>query len=113
MVYDTGDEMTRHPTRLYAEIVTKLSPEKAIGSATSIFVTHDRDWNRADNWFGRFRPSSGERIRLPLAVGETWELDLTRNQTLISFARRSAVWTGPRPGLDAVAATRHAGIGQR
>jgi hypothetical protein len=62
--------MTR-PKEAYAKIVTKLSPEKAIGSATSIFVAHDRDWNR-DNLILEIRPSGGEGIRLVLAVGKTW-----------------------------------------
>src|SRR5262249_3744960 len=61
-VYDTRDEMTGFPKETYTEIVTGLSPEEAIvnltfsGSATSVFVTYDRDWNCIDNLIWRFRP---------------------------------------------------------
>src|SRR5215471_19714756 len=77
-VYDTRDEMTGYPKETYTEIVTELSPEEATvnltfsGSATSVFVAYDRDWNCIDNLIWRFRPSSGEGISLPLAVGNTW-----------------------------------------
>ena len=88
-VYDTRDEMTGYPKETYTEIVTELSPEEAIvnltfsGSAMSIFVTYDRDWNCIDNLIWRFRPSSGEGTSSPLAVGKTWgiEFDAQNNVT--------------------------------
>jgi hypothetical protein len=88
-VYDTRDEMTGYPKETYTEIVAKLSPEEAIvnltfsGSAMSFFVTYDREWNCIDNLIWRFRPSSGEGISLPLAVGKTWgiEFDARNNLT--------------------------------
>src|SRR5215831_10263225 len=88
-VYDTRDEMTGYPKEAYTEIVTELSPEEAIvnltfsGSATSVFIRYDRDWNCIDNLIWRFRPSSGEGISSPLAVGNTWgiEFDARSNVT--------------------------------
>src|ERR1700730_4825991 len=88
-VYDTRDEMTGYPKETYTEIVTELSPEEAIvnltfsGSATSVVVTYDRDWNCIDNLIWRFRPSNGEGISLPLDVGKTWgiEFDARNNLT--------------------------------
>jgi hypothetical protein len=88
-VYDTRDEMTGFPKETYTQIVTELSPEEAIvnltfsGSATSVFVTYDRDWNCIDNLIWRFRPSSGEGVSSPLAVGKTWgiEFDARSNVT--------------------------------
>jgi hypothetical protein len=88
-VYDTRDEMIGFPKETYTEIVTELSPEEAIvnltfsGSATSVFVTYDRDWNCIDNLIWRFRPNSGEGISSPLAVGKTWgtEFDARSNVT--------------------------------
>jgi hypothetical protein len=88
-VYDTRDEMTGYPKETYTEIVTTLSPEEAVvnltfsGSAASVVVTYDRDWNCIDNLIWRYSPSSGEGIRLPLAVGKTWgsEFDARNNIT--------------------------------
>ena len=88
-VYDTRDEMTGFPKETYTEIVTELSPEGAIvnltfsGSATSVLVTYDHDWNCIDNLIWRFKPSSGEGINSPLAVGKMWgiEFDARSNVT--------------------------------
>jgi len=87
-VYDTRDEMTGYPKETYTEIVTELSPEEATvnltfsGSATSVFVAYDRDWNCIDNLIWRFRPSSGEGISLPLAVGKAWEIEFDAQNNL-------------------------------
>jgi hypothetical protein len=88
-VYDTRDDVTGYPKETYTEIVTKLSPEEAVvnltfsGSATSVSVTYDRDWNCVDNLIWRFSPGSGEGISLPLVVGKTWgiEFDARNNLT--------------------------------
>lgn len=88
-VYDTRDEMAGYPKETYTEIVTELSPEEAIvnltfsGGTASVVVTYDREWNCIDNLIWTFRPSNGEGISLPLAVGKTWgiEFDARNNLT--------------------------------
>jgi uncharacterized protein DUF3108 len=87
-VYDTRDEMTGYPKETYTEIVSELSPEETIvnltfsGSAMSVVVTYDREWNCIDNLIWRFRPSSGEGISLPLAVGKTWRIEFDARNNL-------------------------------
>ena len=97
-VYDTRDEMTGYPKETYTEIVTELSPEEATvnltfsGSATSVFVAYDRDWNCIDNLIWRFRPSNGAGVTLPLAVDKTWgiEFDARNSQTGANFKGSSS-----------------------
>jgi len=115
-VYDTRDEMTGFPKETYTEIVTELSPEEAIvnltfsGSATSVFVTYDRDWNCIDNLIWRFRPSSGEGISLPLAVGKTWgiEFDARNNLTGESIKGSSSAKVVAQEDVTAPAGTFNA-----
>ena len=96
-VYDTRDEMTGYPKETYTEIVTELSLEEAIvnltfsGSATSVFVTYDRDWNCIDNLIWRFRPSSGEGTSSPLAVGKTWGIEFDAQNNVTGEDRKSVV----------------------
>src|SRR5215468_2699815 len=112
-VYDTRDEMTGFPKETYTEIVTELSPEEAIvnltfsGSATSIFVTYDRDWNCIDNLIWRFRPSNGEGITLPLAVDKTWgiEFDARNSQTGANFKGSSSSKVVARENITTPAGT--------
>ena len=97
-VYETRDEMNGYPKETYTEVVTELSLGEIIvnvtfsGSAASIFVTYDRDWNCIDNLIWRFRPSNGAGISLPLAVGKTWgiEFDARNSQTGASFKGSSS-----------------------
>ncbi len=97
-VYETRDEMTGFPAETYTEIVTEVSPENAIvnltfsGSAVSVSVTYDREWNCIDNLIWKYKPSNGQGMRLPLAVGNTWEttFDASNTQTGANFKGSSS-----------------------
>jgi hypothetical protein len=86
-VYETRDEMTGFPKETYTEIVTEVSPENAIvnltfsGSDVSVFVTYDREWNCIDNLIWRYKPGNGQGMKLPLAVGKTWETSFEASNT--------------------------------
>jgi hypothetical protein len=97
-VYETRDEMTGFPKEIYTEIVTEVSPENAIvnltfsGSAVSVFVTYDREWNCIDNLIWKYKPGNGQGMKLPLAVGKAWEttFDASNTQTGANFKGSSS-----------------------
>jgi hypothetical protein len=80
-VYDTKDELTGYSKETYTEIVTDVSPKETIvnftvsGNPISAAITYDHDWNCIDNLVWKYKPSDGQGIRLPLAVGKTWRTE--------------------------------------
>ena len=97
-VYETRDEMTGFPKEKYTEIVTGVSPENAIvnltfsGSDVSVSVTYDREWNCIDNLIWKYKPGNGQGMKLPLAVGKSWEttFDASNTQTGANFTGSSS-----------------------
>jgi len=94
-VYETRDEMTGFPKEKYTEIVTGVSPENAIvnltfsGSDVSVSVTYDREWNCIDNLIWKYKPGNGQGMKLPLAVGKSWETTFDASNT-----QTGAIFTG-------------------
>jgi hypothetical protein len=86
-VYETRDEMAGFPKETYTEIVTEVSQDTAIlnltfsGSEVSVFVVYDREWNCLDNLIWQYKPSDGQGIKLPLAVGKTWDMTFDASNT--------------------------------
>jgi hypothetical protein len=85
-VYDTKDELTGYAKETYTEIVIEVSPKETIvnltvsGNPISATITYDHDWNCIDNLAWKYKPSDGQGIRLPLAVGKTWRTEFEAKQ---------------------------------
>ncbi len=84
-VYDIRDESTGYLRNGYTEMVTEVSPREIIlnrtfrepgsGLPQSLLITFDRDWNAIDNLLWQFEPNNGQGVRLPLALGKTWQAE--------------------------------------
>jgi hypothetical protein len=80
-IYDTKDEVTGEPKGSYVAVVTEVSDKEIVNSISvpgkpgSRIVVYDRDLNRLDDSTWKFKPSDGQGIRLPLAVGKTWRIE--------------------------------------
>ena len=92
-VYDTKDELTGFPKGTYSEIVTEISAKEIVtnvtfsGKALSTLLIYGPAWNRIDAAVWKFKPSDGQGISLPLAVGKSWraEFDSKNTQTGITL----------------------------
>jgi hypothetical protein len=84
-VYEIRDEITGYPKGGYTDMITEVSPREIIlnrtfreavyGSPESVLITFDRDWDAIDNLLWKFEPNNGQGIRLPLALGKTWQAE--------------------------------------
>jgi hypothetical protein len=81
-VYTIRDEITGYPKGGYTDIVTEVPPREIILNRTfsepvaeSVLITFDRDWDAIDNLLWKFEPNNGQGIRLPLALGNTWQAE--------------------------------------
>jgi hypothetical protein len=87
-VYDTKDELTGFPKATYSHVVTEVSPKEIVVSQTlrgqsgASLVVFDHDWSVIENPTVKFKPNSGQSIKLPLSVGKEWRADYeARNST--------------------------------
>jgi hypothetical protein len=88
-VFDSKDEITGYPKETYTHVVTEISPKEIVVSLTvrgksgSTILVYDHDWNLVEGPVWKYKPSDGQGIRLPLAVGKEWrsEGDVRNVQT--------------------------------
>jgi len=96
-VYDTKDEITGFPKPTYSYVVTEVSPKEIVTSVTqrgqnsSSLMVYDHNWNRIEQWNGKFRPHDGQGIRLPLAVGKEWRADYEARATQTGAVSKGSV----------------------
>jgi hypothetical protein len=96
-VYDTKDEITGFPKDTYSQVVTDVSPKETVVSVTfrgkngSTLVAYDQNWDRLDQPNIKFKPSDGQGIRPPLAVGKEWRTEHEARITQTGAALKGSV----------------------
>jgi hypothetical protein len=79
--YDTKDEITGTTTRTYTATVSEITPTEIVTHLTfqgrngTSMVIFDHQWNRIVNGEQRYKPSDGNGVQFPLAVGREWRSD--------------------------------------
>jgi len=84
--FDAKDEITGLPTQTFTHVVTEISADQIIISASTkggnghrLFV-YDRNWNVLNNSGFRYKPHDGQGIEPPLTAGKQWRSEHeTRN----------------------------------
>jgi hypothetical protein len=78
--YEMRDEITGEVKNTLTSTITDLTPtdiavriqSQAYSTGPTIFI-YDRSWNLKNNPTWTFSPSDGTGIKMPLAVGQTWQ----------------------------------------
>jgi hypothetical protein len=84
--FDTKDEITGLPIQTFTHVVTEISADQIIISASTKggsggrLAVYDRNWNVLENSGFRYKPHDGEGIEPPLTAGKQWRSEHeTRN----------------------------------
>jgi hypothetical protein len=84
--FDAKDEITGLPLQTFIHVVTELSPDQIIISASRKgenahrLAIYDRNWNMLNNSSFKYKPHDGQGIEPALTVGKQWRSEHeTRN----------------------------------
>lgn len=94
--YAQRDEITGDAKPTFTQTLTEvrgdeLSVRVMVAGRQNAFVVYDREWNAKENLVSQFSPHDGAGVKMPLAVGQTWTVDVKR-----TTMKGAPVWSGSR-----------------